>query len=171
MPKFIWWKIWLARNDLIFYNKISKPEIVALKAKAFLLEVVGNPHIDDIKLEAEYKWLGLVKEDQDQLDLCKPVIKPIWHIRIAEKEFSEWWQMKNKVSIFFDGASKGNLRKVGVGSLIFYPGGKLETSFSWGVGKLTNNQVKLYALLKACQLAKAAGHNNIQFFWKLRNHH
>ena len=55
MPKFIWWKIWLARNDLIFYNKISKPEIVASKAKAFLLEVVENPQIDEIKLEAEYK--------------------------------------------------------------------------------------------------------------------
>ena len=40
----------------------------------------------------------------------------------------------------------------------------LETSFSWGVGQLTNNQAELYALLKACQLAKAVGHNNIQIF-------
>ena len=57
MPKFIWWIIWLARNDLIFNNKFSKSKIVALKDKAFLLEVVGNPQIDEIKLEAEYKWL------------------------------------------------------------------------------------------------------------------
>ena len=72
--------------------------------------------------------------------------------------------MKNKVSIFFDGASKGNPGKAGEGGLIFYPGGNLETSFSWGVGQTTNNQAELYALLKACQLAKAAGHNNIQIF-------
>ena len=43
IPKFVWWKIWLERNDLIFNNKNSNPENVAIKAKAFLLEVVGNP--------------------------------------------------------------------------------------------------------------------------------
>ena len=48
--------------------------------------------------------------------------------------------MKNKVSIFFDGVSKGNPEKFEEGVLIFYPGGKLETSFNWGVGHLTNNQ-------------------------------
>ena len=48
--------------------------------------------------------------------------------------------------------------------MIFYLGGKLETSFSWGIGKTTNNQAKLFALLKACQLAKEAGHNNLQIF-------
>ena len=29
ITKFIWWKIWLARNDLVFNNKILKSEIVA----------------------------------------------------------------------------------------------------------------------------------------------
>ena len=115
---------------MTFDNKFLKPGIVALKSKAFLLEVVGNPQINEIKLEAEYKWLGLVKEDKVQLDVCKPITNPFWHIRIAEKEFSEWWQMKNKFSIFFDGASKGNPRKAGAGGLIFYPSGRLETSFS-----------------------------------------
>ena len=80
------------------------------------------------------------------------------------KTISEWWQRKNKVSIFFDGASKGNLGKARAGGLIFYPRGMLETSISWGIGQLTNNQAELYALLKACQFAKAAGHNNIQIF-------
>ena len=54
---------------MIFNNEFSKPEIVALKAKAFLLEVVGNPQINEIKLEPEYKWLGLVKEDKVHLDV------------------------------------------------------------------------------------------------------
>ena len=69
-----------------------------------------------------------------------PIIKPFRQIRISENEFSEWWQLKNKVSIFFDGASKGNLGKTEAGGLIFYPGGNLEISFSWGVKKITNNQ-------------------------------
>ena len=107
-----------------------KPEIVAIKAKAFLLEVTGNTQIDAIKLEAEHKWLGSLHADKIQLGSGRPVIKPIWQVRISEKEFSEWWQKKNKVSIFFNGASKGNPGKDGVGGLIFYLGGKLETSFS-----------------------------------------
>ena len=115
---------------MIFNSKTSKPESVALKAKAFLLEVVGNPQLEEIKLEAEHKWLGSRQEDKVKLGSSKPVIKPIWQIRILEKEFLEWWQLKNKISIFFDGASKGNLGKAGVGNLIYYPGGILETSFS-----------------------------------------
>ena len=47
-------EIWLARNDSFFNSKVSKPEIVAIKAKAFLLEVVGNTQIDEIKLEVEH---------------------------------------------------------------------------------------------------------------------
>ena len=141
-----------------------KLEIVAIKAKAFLLEVVGNSQIDAIKLEVEHKWLGSLHVDKIQLVSSRPAIKPIWHVRVTEKEFSKWWQMKNKVSIFFDAASKGNLRKAGEGGLIFYPGENLETRFNWGVGQLTINQVELYALLKSCKLAKVAGHNNIQIF-------
>ena len=42
IPKKIWWKIWLTRNDLIFNNKSMKPELVAIKAKAMLSEVAGK---------------------------------------------------------------------------------------------------------------------------------
>ena len=64
IPKFIWWKIWLARNDSIFNSKISKPEIVASKAKAFILEAVANYQIDEIKSEPEHKWLGSLQVDK-----------------------------------------------------------------------------------------------------------
>ena len=58
IPKFIWWKIWLDRNDLIFNSKNLKPEIVASKAKDFLLEAVGNLQIAGTNLEAEHNWSG-----------------------------------------------------------------------------------------------------------------
>ena len=48
--------------------------------------------------------------------------------------------------------------------MIFYLGGILETSFRWGIGQNTNNQAELFALLKAFQLAKESGHNNLQIF-------
>ena len=59
---------------------------------------------------------------------------------------------------------QGNPGNTGAGRLIFYPGGRLKTSFSWGLGQLSNNQAELYALLKSCQHAKEAGHNNLQIF-------
>ena len=149
---------------MIFNNKVSKPEIVASKAKAYLMETVLNFQIDEIKLEAKYKWLSSLKVEKIQVGPRRPVIKPFWQIRTPKKEFTKWWQMKNKVSIFFDGALKGNQGKAGAGGLIFYPGGNLETSFKWGVGQTTNNQAELYALLKSCQLTKATGHGNIQIF-------
>ena len=96
----------MARNYSFFNIKVLKPEIIAINAKAFLLEVVGNSQIDEIKLDAEHKWIGSLQVDKIQLGSSRPVIKPFWQVRISEKEFSEWWQTKNKVSIFFNGASK-----------------------------------------------------------------
>ena len=98
------------------------------------------------------------------MGIGRPVTKPFWQARLSEKDFFDWWQRKNKVSIFFDGVLIGNPGNAGAGGLIFYPGGRLQTSFSWGLGQLTNNQVELFALLKANQLAKEVGHNNLQIF-------
>ena len=52
IPKFIWWKIWFARNDSIFNNKVPKPEFVASKAKDFLLEAVGSLQLVSANLES-----------------------------------------------------------------------------------------------------------------------
>ena len=120
----------MARNDLIFNNKMPKPEIVASKDKDFLLEATGNIWIVDTNLEAEHNWLGLKRVDKIQKSLSNPVIKPYGKVKLLEKEFPYWWKSKNKASIFFNGASKGNPRKAGVGVLVFYIGRKLETSFS-----------------------------------------
>ena len=92
------------------------------------------------------------------------MLHPLWKIQSSEADFLDWWKNKNKVTIFFDGASKGNPRNAGASGLIFLPGGLLQTNFSWGLGQLSNNQVELYALLKSCQLTTEAGHSNLQIF-------
>ena len=108
IPKFFWWKIWLARNDLIFNSKVMKPGLVAIKAKAMLSEVVGKIHLDPDIIKVEHKWLGLIQMDKIQLSIRRPIIIPFWQVIRLEKYFTDWWKRKNKVSIFFDGASKGN---------------------------------------------------------------
>ena len=85
-------------------------------------------------------------------------------MRLSEKDFSEWWQSQNKVSIFFDGSSKGNPGISEAGVFLYYRGWLLETSFSWGIGQSMNNQAKIVSLLKSCQLAKEARHKYLQIF-------
>ena len=40
-------------------------------------------------------------------------------MRLTVDNFSLWWKSKGVYTIFFDGASKGNLGAAGAGSLIF----------------------------------------------------
>ena len=70
---------------MILNNKIPKLEIVASKAKAFLLEAAGNLRIVGTNLVAKYNWVGLQTVDKIQKGLSRPVIKPYWHVRLSEK--------------------------------------------------------------------------------------
>ena len=88
-------------------------------------------------------------------------------MRLLKKEFSEWWQRQNKVSVFFDGASKGKSGIAEARGMIYYPGGMLETSFSWGLGQSTNSQGEILTLLNSYQLAKEAEHKDLQIFGDL----
>ena len=43
----------------------------------------------------------------------------------------------------------------------------INTSFSWGLGFMSNNQAESYGLLKACHIAKELGFKSIQIFGDL----
>ena len=64
----------------------------------------------------------------------------------------------------FDGASKGNPRISGAGGLVFSPDRLIKSSFSWGLGIMSNNQAECYSLLITCQIAKEKGYKSIQIF-------
>ena len=61
--------------------------------------------------------------------------------------FQKWKGNQSKISLLFDGASKGDPREVGVGGLIFDHGGKNIHSFAWGFGKKKNNQTEWKTLM------------------------
>ena len=48
--------------------------------------------------------------------------------------------------------------------MVISPDRLTESSFSWGLGIMSNNQVESYSLLKACLIAKEKGYKSIQFF-------
>lgn len=166
LPKYVCWKIWLARNQQIFSDLRLSPLQVAAKARALLIESVQHHYVkeDPFLQQVEKRWLGKF-EPQPRNSLPSPTLEiPDWKLREADGLFQAWWRAQNRTSIFFDGASKGNPGPSGAGGIIFTPEGRSKVSFCWGLGVKTNNQAELLSLLKSCQIAREKGVKDIQIF-------
>ena len=152
IPEFVCWKLWLARNDLIFNNSDHSALYVVAKAKALLIEALGNCSFEsEISLTLEERsWMGTLQIRDRKKKLARPIYNPAWKIRMTEAEFRVWWRKQGKVMIFFDGASKGNPGISSVGWVIYSHDGLTKDSFSWGLGHNSNNQEEILGLFKGC---------------------
>lgn len=56
--------------------------------------------------------------------------------------------------LYFDGASKHNPRKAGVGGIIFYLAGKENVTYEWGLGEVSNNKAEAYNPLMGTRIIK-----------------
>lgn len=166
IPKFVYWQIWLARNDQIFNGHHLPPLQVAAKAKAFLLEAAQQQfHKEDpLLLPEERRWLHPLEPAPRKSPLTPQTTNPEWRRRDSEDAFSIWWRSKKLTTIFFDGASKGNPGTAGAGGIIYSTDGTLKDCFSWSLSQESNNQAEIYGLLKACQIARDQGVKQLQVF-------
>jgi ribonuclease HI len=166
IPKYVCWKLWLARNEQIFNNTAWTPSMVAAKAKGLLLETLSSQnHKTDISLQQEEKnWLGNSVLTLRTQSIEKPHSETKWRLRDNHDTFQSWWQKQGITTTFFDGASKGNPGTAGAGGIIYSSEGKILETFCWGLGQRTNNQAEILSLIKVCQIAKERGHRNLQAF-------
>lgn len=166
LPKYVCWQIWLSRNHLIFNEERHSPMKIAAKAKAFLMEVANQQYIkeDTTLLQEEKIWLGDIVPHPGRNPPIPQNGKPGWRLREEEEIFQSWWRSQNIHTIFFDGASKGNPGAAGAGGVLYTTDGLSKDFFFWGLGKKTNNQAELFGLLKACQIARGKGVQNLQVF-------
>ena len=95
-----------------------------------------------------------------KLKSAKPVIHPSWRFHGIHDVLHKIWMNSSSAVIFFDGASKGNLGDFGAGGLVFSPDSLTKSSFSWGLGSLTNNQAKCYSLFMASQINMEIGYKS-----------
>jgi ribonuclease HI len=58
-------------------------------------------------------------------------------------------------TLCLDGASKGNPGAAGAGGDLYGTEGKIESTFSWNLSSVTNNQVEVYALLQGLAIARS----------------
>eukprot|EP00253_Pinus_taeda_P024453 PITA_24453 len=139
-PKYVCWKVWLSRNEIIFNQTETSAEKVAEKAKNLLIETLRQSSAKDNTLRDEERaWLGDFTPIMGPPSVSRPPLKENWRIRDNVEGFQKWWKLQGKCTIFFDGASKGNPGRSGAGGIIYYSNGSKEC-FSWGLGIKTNNQ-------------------------------
>jgi len=163
-PKYVCWKLWLSRNEIVFNQKEMTAENVAEKAKKLLIETLNQSIARDSSLRDEERaWLGEYIPTSTPSSISRPNHKKIWQIRDTMENFQRWWKSQGKCTIFFDGASKGNPGRSGAGGVIYLPDGRKE-EFSWGLGHKTNNQAEVLSLLKALQLARNENQKEILVF-------
>ena len=72
---------------------------------------------------------------------------------MTEADFQVWWRKQGKVTVLFDGASKGNLGISCAGRVIYSHDGLTKDRFSWGLGHNTNNQEEILWLYKGFRIA------------------
>eukprot|EP00253_Pinus_taeda_P002669 PITA_02669 len=164
VPKYVCWKVWLSRNEIIFNQTETSAEKVAEKAKNLLIETLRQSSARDNTLRDEERaWLGDFNPIMSPSSVSRPPLKENWQICDNAEGFQKWWKLQGKCTIFFDGASKGNPGRSGAGGIIYFPNGSKEC-FSWGLGIKTNNQAEVLSLLKACQLARGKESKEIAVF-------
>jgi hypothetical protein len=139
---------------------------VVAKAKSFLLEAAKQQYFkeDPSLLPEEKRWLGPLVPYPRKYLLSPQTVNPDWCIRDDDDTFQSWWWSQNLTTIFFDGASKGNLGVAGAGGVIYSPDGSSKDCFYWGLGQKSNNQAKILGLLKACLIAREKGVKDLQVF-------
>ena len=132
IPKYICWKLWLARNDQIFNNTLPFPPSVVAKAKSLLLEIVASYSFKNEKnfLLAEKKWIGTFTFRKRNQISSRPYLTPPWRLRDKYIVLQDWWRRQDIAPVFFYEASKGNPGNAGAGRVIYFLDGSRKDNSS-----------------------------------------
>ena len=79
------------------------------------------------------------------------------HFRGNADAFKQIWMSSSSATILFNGASKRNPGSSGAKGVVFSPNRLIESTFSWGLGIMSNNQSECYIPFMPCQIAKEKG--------------
>lgn len=117
------------------------------------LENIG----DDSNLSQQDRDLGSVINFNFHKPSRSPPILEDWQVRKNEKEFQDWLSNQPIPSLFFDGATKDNLGKVGAGGHINMPNNTSRHNFARGLGHTSSIKSEALALLQGLNFLKELG--------------
>ena len=123
LPKFICWKLWLARNQITFSNVHTPTEMVDKKDVGLLEEFFSYRYktfpptpISTPKSE----WINSFFFPPSPTSPLPLPSRSNWQLH-EEADYLGWCNTHQSHILYFDGASKGNPRVVGAGEVIIYP--------------------------------------------------
>jgi ribonuclease HI len=156
LPKYVFWNLWLERNNRLFRSVERPPSKVAMKAKVLLGETLEHKPallnaqpLDD----RETTWLTVLAINAQAPPSGRLPVLAAWEIRMSEEDFLKWRLAQETHCLFFDGASKGNPGPSGGGGVILSPSGSTRSTFAWGLGEQSNNFAEYYALWQGLRQA------------------
>ena len=132
IPKFTCWKLWWERNNRLFKDEKCNTSKIIIKIQALLGETLDTKHglRNEAAMDnAEEIWLKDLVPNYDSETIPPALPQANWEIHLEEQEFIKWRSALGEHYLFFDGASKGNLRAVGGGGVILNPDGSTEIRF------------------------------------------
>ena len=156
LPKFIYQKLWIERNNRIFREKSSTPARVVASIRALLgeaLEAKATLTNASTLSSEEDKWLTEIVPNHQARIKTPTSSNAEWDIQLTEQDFIKWRSSLEEYCLFFDGASKGNPGASGGGGVILDPGGKPILSYAWGLGHDSNNRAEALSLWKGLKLS------------------
>jgi hypothetical protein len=132
LPKYICWKLWLARKKILFAGESCLPTSVANKAINVLSEQFTQMKLSTNSLNSldNMEWVWLDNLSITFSDNSPPPSHPPWQIQLSIDEYENWIKTRNNYILCFDGASKGNPGVAGAGGVLFYLGGHTDFSFA-----------------------------------------
>jgi len=153
LPKTICWQIWLEHNRRIFRTTKQNNKALEIKIRFQIKECLVDIKDDTNLSKQDITWgslLDLQFQPADRISL--PNKK--WQIRKSEDDFQYWLKSLSRHSLFFDGAEKGNLGKVGVGGVIVNPYGEKSIPLRGGLNIQPIFELRLWPYIKVSSSSK-----------------
>jgi hypothetical protein len=122
---------------------------VSEKSKAMMGDFpssINLPTNKDKLIPIEEEWMSSLIPSSLTVSNAAQLSTYEWEIRLDPSNFTNWHKSLQRHSLFFDRASKGNPGEAGGGGVIIDPEEIKVLSYSWGIGKDTNNIAEDLAL-------------------------
>jgi len=140
---------------------------VVAKVKALMMDFLSSIHLPAKKgnlTSIEEEWMSNILPNPLKVEIAPTPPTNKWEIKLDSSSFTKWRNSLQKHSLFFDGASKGNTGATGGGGVLIDPEERKILSYSWGIGKDTNNIAEVLALWQGLSQALAKNITDLNVF-------
>ncbi len=128
------------------------------------MDRVQKARVLDVLLRAEREYVSLLAEyTGSSKDMALKVLAEAKKV-LAERQLAEESGGGGELTIYFDGASRGNPGEAGAGAVLYDEAGRCVCEISRPLGRLTNNRAEYLSLILALEEAAARKARRVKVF-------